>query len=133
MLEARTVAEDEACNCNEPAVKGRQDVQTAHEQAKTLALHDPAARAAGWNCFCEIKQLSGDELHACQFDGSHEPKTTSGGDVDGWCYIDASSSPPAGDAALVATCDPTERRKLRFVGEGEPLDKTTLFITCSGQ
>jgi hypothetical protein len=133
ILEARTVAEDEACNCGAPAVKGRQDVQTSHEQAKTLALHDPAARAAGWNCFCEIKQLSGDELHACQFDGSHEPKTASGGDADGWCYIDASSSPPAGDAALVATCDPTERRKLRFIGEGEPLDKTTLFITCSGQ
>jgi hypothetical protein len=62
-----------------------------------------------------------------------QAKTESGGDVDGWCYIDATSTPPAGDALLVETCPASEKRKLRFVGEGEPLDNSTLFITCSGQ
>jgi hypothetical protein len=133
ILEARALPQGEACKCDEPTLKARQDVQSEHAEAKKQALLDPAAKGVGWNCFCEIKQLDGDALHACQYDGSHTPRTSSGGAADGWCYIDATSNPPAGDAALVSTCAPTEQRKLRFVGAGEPLDDTTLFITCSGQ
>lgn len=133
ILEARSLPASEECKCDEPSVKARQDVQPNHQQAKKLALDDEIAEAAGWNCFCEIKQLAGDELHACQFDGTRKPKTASGGDADGWCYIDPLSTPPAGDAALVTSCPATEQRKLRFVGAGEPLDNTTLFITCTGQ
>jgi hypothetical protein len=133
ILEARALPAGEACKCDDPTEKGRQDVQTEHEQAKRLALEDQVAKVAGWNCFCEIKQLADDELHACQFDTSHDPRTTSGVPVDGWCYIDAASNPPAGDASLVSTCAPTEQRKLRFVGDGQPIDHSTLFITCSGK
>lgn len=133
MLEARALPAGETCDCNEPAVKARQDVQGDHEEARRQALEDVVAKAAGWNCFCEIKQLAGDALHACQYDTSRTPKTKSGDPADGWCYIDAASNPPAGDPSLVATCDPTEQRKLRFVGEGQPLDKSTVFITCAGQ
>ena len=133
ILEARALPAGDTCNCDAPAVLARQDVQPAHEEAKKLAQGDLAARAAGWNCFCEIKQLDGDGLHACQFDTSHKPKLTSGDEANGWCYVDASSSPPAGDPALVSTCAPTEQRRLRFVGEGQPLDDSTLFITCSGE
>lgn len=132
ILEARALPAGEACNCKAPDVKARQDVQTSHEEAKRLALDDEVAKAAGWNCFCEIKQLGGDELHACQFDTSHDPGT-GGVPADGWCYIDAVSEPPTGDPTLVATCAATEQRKLRFVGAGQPLDDSTLFITCSGE
>ena len=114
-------------------MKARQDVSTEHEEARRLALDDEVAKAAGWNCFCEIKQLENDDLAACQFDTSHNPKTKSGDPADGWCYIDAASNPPAGDPTLVSTCAATEQRKLRFVGAGEPLAKSLLFITCSGQ
>ena len=132
ILEARALPAGEACNCDAPDVKARQDVQSEHEEARKQALDDEVAKAAGWNCFCELKQLGGDELHACQFDTSRDPATTSG-PADGWCYIDAASTPPAGNALLVATCAATEQRKLRFVGAGQPLDKSTLFITCSGE
>ncbi|MEP7124744.1 MAG: hypothetical protein ABJE95_27700 [Byssovorax sp.] len=132
ILEARQIQPGESCNCNAPEVKARQDVQPEHEEARRVALDDEVAKAAGWNCFCEVKQLGGDELHACQFDTSHDPGTKSG-PADGWCYIDAASTPPAGDPSLVATCAPTEQRKLRFVGQGQPLDRSTLFITCSGE
>jgi hypothetical protein len=133
ILEARALPAGETCNCNEPGVKARQDVQSTHEAARRQALDDEVAKAAGWNCFCEIKQLQDDGLKACQFETSHNPKTSDGVAADGWCYIDASSTPPAGDPALVSTCDPTEQRKLRFVGDGQPLDKSTLFITCAGE
>ncbi len=133
MLEARALPEGEACQCDAPAVEARQAVQPGHEEARRVALDDLAAKAVGWNCFCEIKQLDGEGLHACQFDTSHEPKLTSGDEANGWCYIDPASNPPAGKAALVATCDPTEQRTLRFVGKGQPLDDSTLFITCTGE
>jgi hypothetical protein len=132
ILEARALPAGEACNCDAPDVKARQDVQSEHQEARKQALDDEVAKAAGWNCFCEVKQLTGDELHACQYDTSRDPGTTSG-PADGWCYIDAASTPPAGDPSLVAACDATEQRKLRFVGAGQPLDKSTLFITCSGE
>ena len=133
ILEARALPAGEACNCNAPEVEARQDVLSSHEEARRLALADEVAKAAGWNCFCEIKQLEGEDLDACQFDTSHNPKTKSGDAADGWCYIDAASTPPAGDPTLVSTCAATEQRKLRFVGAGQPLDHSTLFITCSGQ
>jgi hypothetical protein len=133
ILEARALPSSEACDCDAPAVLARQDVQPAHAEAKKLAQADLAAKAAGWNCFCEVKQLAGEGLHACQFDTSHKPKLTSGEEANGWCYIDAASDPPAGNADLVASCESTERRKLRFVGAGQPLDDSTLFITCSGE
>jgi hypothetical protein len=132
ILEARALPAGEACNCEAPSVKARQDVQTEHQEAQRQALDDEVAKAAGWNCFCEIKQLDGDELHACQYDTSHDPGT-GGVPADGWCYVDASSNPPAGNPLLVSSCAATEQRKLRFVGAGQPLDKSTLFITCSGQ
>ena len=133
IIEARAVPEGETCSCDAPSVKARQDIQSVHEEARKQVQSDPVAEAAGWNCLCEIKQLNGEAQQACQYDGSRFPKTSGGEAADGWCYIDANSNPPAGDAALVATCPPTEQRKLRFVGAGEPLDKTTLFITCSGK
>ena len=133
IIEARAVPPSEACSCDAPSVQARQDIQSAHAQAKQQVLDDAVAKAAGWNRFCEIKQLSGDEQRACQYDASRFPKTEGGKTADGWCYIDANSNPPAGDAALVGTCPATEQRKLRFVGAGEPLNETTLFITCSGE
>ncbi len=133
ILEARALPAGEACTCNAPDVEARQDVLSSHEEARRLALADEVAKAAGWNCFCEIKQLEGEDLDACQFDTSHNPRTQSGDAADGWCYIDAASTPPAGDPTLVSTCAATEQRKLRFVGAGQPLDHSTLFITCSGQ
>ena len=133
IIEARAVPAGETCSCDAPGLKARQDIQSGHEEAKKQVRGDAVAEAAGWNCFCEIKQLSGEAQQACQYDGSRFPKTSDGAAADGWCYIDAGSNPPAGDASLVATCPATEQRKLRFVGAGEPLNDTTLFITCSGE
>ena len=53
--------------------------------------------------------------------------------VNGWCYIDATTTPATGNAQLVAKCPQTEQRTIRFVGTGNPDAGTTLFITCSGE
>ncbi len=128
ILEARK--EDGQCVCDPN--KARQDVSTEHKAAMEAAKADPFASSAGWNCFCEITQLSGEELKACQTDLDPAP-VLNGETVDGWCYIDATTSPPTGNPEIVEKCPDTERRLIRFVGEGEAQPGGTLFITCSGE
>jgi len=118
-----------ACSCNYAA---RQDIQPGHEAAAQAALEDPIAQSAGWDCACEVTQLQGEELTACQTQ-VNTPVTTSAGDVNGWCYVDATTIPPTGDPAIVASCPATERRIIRFVGTGEAQAGATLFIICSGE
>ena len=125
ILEARKT---DTCDCN---TKARTPVSTDHEQAQAAAEADPFAATSGWNCFCEITQLTGDELTACQED-INDPPVLNGAQVDGWCYIDATTSPPTGNAALVENCPESEKRIVRFVGQGAAQPGATLFITCSG-
>ncbi len=80
-----------------------------------------------WNCFCEITQLTGDTLTTCET--NEDPAASAQG--NGWCYIDATVG--IGNPALVESCPPTERRLVRFVGEGEPVTGATVFVTCSGE
>jgi hypothetical protein len=110
----------------------RRPVAEENKRAIDLAKEGPTAAALGWNCFCEVEQLLGDELHACQFDTSPAP-TSGGAPVDGWCYVDPAANPKAGAEELVSQCDASERRKIRFVGAGQPLDNSTRIITCAGE
>lgn len=116
-------------NCVCDANIGRREIDAAHEQAKQAALADPLAATAGWDCFCEIEQLSGDELSECQ----NNPDDTAVAGLDGWCYVDATTAPPTGNPDIVASCPETEKRIIRFVGEGKGQPGATLFITCTGE
>jgi hypothetical protein len=130
ILEARNLGGN-SCEdvCNTP---GRRAIDQSHP-AVAAAKQDPLAGPAGWDCFCEIVQLDGAELDACQNNPNDPPTTTAGTAVDGWCYVDASRQPPIGDPEIVASCPATERRLIRFVGEGQGAIGATLFITCSGE
>jgi hypothetical protein len=76
---------------------------------------------------CEIKQLLNSEdptgLDTCL----NNPDNSTG---DGWCYIDPSKN--VGNVALVEKCAETEKRKLRFVGDGTPANGTVTFVACAG-
>lgn len=76
---------------------------------------------------CEIKQLLASEdaagLESCQ----NNPNSSSG---NGWCYIDPDKG--IGSAALVEKCPDTEKRKLRFVGKGSPINGSVTFFACAG-
>ncbi|MBW2524053.1 MAG: hypothetical protein JRI23_07755 [Deltaproteobacteria bacterium] len=116
-----------ACNCDVP---GRQPVAAEHQGAVDEAKEDPLYQTAAWDCFCEIQQLTGNELQQCQ-DVAGTDCPASG--VDGWCYVDASTVPPTGNPDIVASCPPTEQRIIRFVCNGKGAAGATLFITCSGE
>jgi hypothetical protein len=127
ILEARN--SQGQCNCN---IEARQDVQPEHEQAKKVAEKDPLAASAGWDCFCEIKQTTDAEREACQT-VTTTPVQLNGQDVNGWCYVDATTTPATGNPEIVAKCPDNEKRIIRFVGKGEAQPGATLFITCSGE
>jgi hypothetical protein len=124
LLEARYTGGQ--CSCDLP---GRDDVPAESSGVVTQAKKDPAAANA--DCFCLVTQLAGDELAACQNDVSPNPKRN-GEPVDGWCYVDATSTPPVGNPAIVEGCPDGKERSIRFVGKGEIANYATLFITCAG-
>lgn len=125
ILEARNTGGN--CDCNTTA---RQPVTDIHQLAKDTVLRDPIAKPAGWDCVCEVKQLLGDELLACQNDDSEEVRTGAG-PVHGWCYVDEALG--VGNPSIVANCPATEKRIIRFVGEGEAQVGATQFIMCSSE
>lgn len=125
VLEAR---QSETCTCD--AADGRTKVEGKHIDAVQGAQESGVIDEKN-DCFCEIPQLDGDELSACQ---THleDPIVVDGDQVDGWCYVDATSVPPVGAPELVPeSCASTERRLVRLVGTAKARPGSTLFIMCS--
>jgi hypothetical protein len=125
ILEARNTAN--ACACN--PTEGRGDVRAENAAIVQSIKQDPLATKAGWDCFCELLQPTGDELAACQNDPSTQPQVN-GNNVNGWCYLDANTTPPTGNPEILASCPESQKRNFRFVGAGEPKNGATMFITC---
>lgn len=86
----------------------------------TAAQELPEYAQEQWNSLCEVPQLAGAELNACLND-IEEPA------VDGWCFIDPLG---IGNPALVESCAPYEKRRIRFVGQGKPRSGAQFFIHC---
>ena len=124
VLEAHQVAAGDSCNCEYAA--GRQPVASAHQPAVSDARQSKVAIEAGVDCFCQIGQLQGEQLDACRNNVDEEPRLN-GEPIHGWCYVDDNS----GNEQLISHCRETERHIIRFIGEGEPVNDSLIFITCS--
>lgn len=142
ILEGRNTNGEHKNDCDSycGTLTARQAVSKEHKPAVNDEDVQRAAKQSNLDCFCEITQLTDgdskttndDFLTACQTQTSDAP-ALNGQSVDGWCYIDATTTPPLGDPELVKTCPGTEKRKVRFVGAGNPKAGSTLFITCTGE
>ncbi|EYF02328.1 hypothetical protein [Chondromyces apiculatus] len=119
------------CSCDEAT--GRGPISDVNRQAESEIRNDPSAQASGWDCFCEIKQLAKEPLEACQNTVGDDVQDPQGNKVNGWCYIDGTTSPPLGAPELVASCAQTQRRLIRFVGDADSAAGATTFITCAGE
>ncbi len=126
LVEARRAGPHCACD---PA-RGRSAVAEEHACMVESAKQSAFAQAAGWDCFCEIDQLAGAELEACQNDPDPAPMSN-GETVDGWCYVDATTAPPIGNPEVVELCPESNRRTFRFVGGGELEQNATVFVHCA--
>jgi hypothetical protein len=74
-------------------------------------------------CMCEIEQLSGAELSACQ--SSLQDPTG----VYGFCYVDPENG--IGVPEIVAACPSTQRRVIRFLGVEAPAPDAATFVVCA--
>jgi hypothetical protein len=133
ILEASTVTGTPKCD----KAKSRREVLDLNKAAIDVAKADITADKS-WNQFCEIIQagdVSGGsnqaQLDACQQDSSAAPLDKSNNPVNGWCYVDPGQSLKS-NADIVKDCPATEKRLIRFVGNGNPQAGGTLFITCTG-
>jgi hypothetical protein len=138
LIDARRVGGD--CICDADA--GRVDLAPAHSGALDVILADPLMTSGQWNCFCEIPQLAGPTNATCPANGDFlspleacqcqvgEPVKFDGAGVDGWCYIDANTAPPVGNAELVADCPEAQREQPRFLGAPFIGLGHTLFLFC---
>jgi hypothetical protein len=118
----------EACGCD--ATKGRVPVDSAdlrrsvHEELEGLShCGRDTDVACDSYCLCEVEQLRGAELAACQA-GSNPPE------LYGYCYIDEAKG--IGNPELVSECPETQRRLLHWVGEGLPANGATMLMACFG-
>jgi hypothetical protein len=136
LFEGRAVPEG-ACACD--ASKGRSMISAEDSGLESAIKAESDAQNLGFNCFCELEQVANKDaqgsstgaLDACQNQVQELPADQSGAIVNGWCYVDATTSPPAGNPELVKSCPDTGKRTLRFVGAGGPEAGARLFMSCS--
>lgn len=110
----------------------RRHVPAEHAGAVDEIVATGLAAENGWNCYCELPQLQGEALAVCQNELDKSPMM-GGEPVDGWCYVDATTTPPIGNPELVATCSDNDKRQVRMVGEANVLPGATMFVTCSAE
>jgi hypothetical protein len=130
-----------ACDAFCAQQPGRIAVPPADAALRAAVMSNPLTAQLGADCVCELEQLGGapspgcaaisSELASCQCDTSLAPQL-GGKAVDGWCYVDADTSPPTGNPQIVASCPAMDKRILRFVGAGQPAPGSLAFIACTG-
>ncbi len=112
------------------AIASRSPV-TASDPARDAIAEAPGGDAALDGCLCEIAQLDGEGLDACQLDVADFPVSASGAPAHGWCYVDATTLTPLGNPELVSNCPEADRRRIRLVGDGAPRANARLWLVCA--
>jgi len=132
VIEAVLPKNGAACGCD--ANQNRLDISLKPELRDAIlsklkvngTCDQPMGSACADYCTCELAQLSGTELAACQTDVNNPPMTP------GYCYINAAPNEPnVGSAELVKDCSADSKRLLRFVG-GTPTPGAIALVACLG-
>ena len=103
--------------------------ELAQDDTRPCGEDDPQCLNA---CLCEVLQVQEEAANAnpeqalnlCQND-------LEAPGIEGWCYVADTGDQQVGNAALVEDCPATERRLLRFVGQGLG-PNTITFVACQG-
>jgi hypothetical protein len=106
------------CACD--ATDGRASIALGDPAVRQL---DPAGEAA---CGCELLQARGAAIRACQ--AGEQPVDGAGAALDGWCYVDATTSPA--DAPFLLACSEERPQTLRYVGAMSPTPHGRLVLGC---
>jgi hypothetical protein len=146
VVEVRPIPEDRDCTamCAQPgrlALEG--DRAKIVPAAKEYLGNIGYCKGGACNdyCFCELNQFTnmqdvngnGGDLDECKTAGT-DPS------LFGYCYVDPAAEQAAGapqniidgENSLVKDCKSSEKRILRFLGEGVPAKDGLAFIACIG-
>lgn len=124
VVEARA-GDGSSCNCPVPLAEVADTVASGvRSKLQEYQLCGPSLGVpCGSFCLCEVPQLSGEELEACQNDFVAPV-------VPGFCYLNAQvDEPNIGSPELLADCSVGSMRLLRFVG-GVPASGSAAFVVC---
>jgi hypothetical protein len=117
VIETYTPPSGTVCNCNDKP--GRIPVDPSKLP--------PEVKQQG-SCFCEIAQLDGQDLAACQTQ-IVPPGTV----ASGWCYVDPAQAGAnaSAECALVKGCPANDRRIVRYVNpDSEPRAGAAAYLVC---
>lgn len=121
-----TAASSASCTC--PAAQGLTKVPAAAvtpvlEELASVGYCGPGMSCDAL-CLCELTQLDGAELTACQNDDQAP-------DVPGFCYLNAvTGEAHAGKASLAEDCVGAAPRRIRFTG-GAPAQSSIALLYCA--
>jgi hypothetical protein len=114
-----------ACTCDAPGRSAPSSTLETNVEAE-LTLRGQCGGSSGVSCsdycLCEIEQLSGSDLDACQ------NQEAAPDDIYGFCYVDPDQG--FGNPSLVSACPATQRQLVRFVGSDVPRQGASAFIVC---
>jgi len=147
VIEARPTPDSGCQPCG--MQKGRADLPADHkiENAAKEYLRNTgycAGSQCDQFCYCELNQFTDAQDQTNNGVGDlQECKTLANDPGDylyGYCYVDPAAATAAGEdpgvimgeEALVKDCKPSEKRILRFMGEGIPAKDGIAFIACIG-
>lgn len=130
VLELTDAPSPDACACD--AANGRAPLSAAHEGARDVAIKAAAAKGKSVSCVCEIVEVTDtDGRNACQSDIQETPVDMANNPIKGFCYIDATTTPPTGNPELVASCPETEKRGIRVLGDPAVTPSASIMTICS--
>lgn len=128
VVEANPPSADGTCNCN-TAGRSPTSAEAQERVRRQLAERGECGgemqASCSSFCLCELAQSEGPALTQCLNDEA-------GSDTPGYCYVDPFGSTPRGNPALVANCEESNKRLIRFVGPNTPAPGATAFIACLG-
>jgi hypothetical protein len=137
VVEANVPKPGEGCNCNDPVNKrGRTEADDELKAAVYGQLKEAQYCGSGAlppcadYCLCKIEQFTEPDLNKCQT----SPSTPQ--DIFGYCYVDPSTTDQQPkkmqEETIVAACPASQRRLLRFAGDGVPARGAIAMIACIG-
>jgi hypothetical protein len=111
------------CRCESLCMKSLSDPTLDAAVGAELGQVGPCVDKCAKLCRCELPQLEGAELSACQ-------NELAAGNGPGFCYISSSAGEPnVGNAALLSDCPGGRGRDVRFLG-GAPTSQVINLLAC---
>lgn len=121
------------CECESGVRRPLEDETLKAELATALERRGVCGKNTGIPCdsycACEVPQLQGSALRACQNETAETPiDPATMQPANGWCYLDPEAG--FGNPMLIESCPPANFKNIRVIGSALPGEDEELFVAC---